>query len=52
MMARNDGVGQIVEASATGFAQIALTLRLGLIMTLFANLRVLTRWTTDAGWPA
>jgi len=52
LMARQDGVGHIVDASATGLAPIALPRRLGLIMTLFGQLRGLTRGTTDAGWPA
>jgi len=52
MMARNDRVGHIVDASTTGCAQRALTRGRGLIMTWFGHLSGLTRGTTDAGWPA
>jgi hypothetical protein len=52
MMTGKDGVSQVVEASATGLAQIALTLRLGVVAALVRDLRTLTRWTMDAVRPA
>ena len=39
MMTGKDRVSQIVEVSATGLAQVALTLGLGVVATLFGDLR-------------
>jgi hypothetical protein len=52
MMTSQDGVGSIVEVPVTGLAQVALTLRLRVITTVFGDLRAVTSWTMDAGWPA
>jgi hypothetical protein len=42
MMSRKDRVGQIVETAATGLTQVALALRLGVITTLFSDLRAVS----------
>jgi len=52
MMTSKDRVGSIVEVAATGLAQVALTLGLGVVTTLFGDLRAVTGWTTDTVWPA
>jgi hypothetical protein len=52
MMTGKDGVGSLVEVAVTGRAQVALTLRLSVVTTLFDDLRAVTGWTTDAVWPA
>ena len=52
MMTSKDGVGSIVEVAVTGLAQLALTLRLSVVTTVFGDLRAVTSWTTDAVWPA
>jgi hypothetical protein len=45
MMASKDRVRQIVAASLTQLAQIALTLGLSVVSPLFGDLRALTAWT-------
>jgi hypothetical protein len=52
MMTSKNRVGSIVEGAATGLAQVALTLGLGVVTTWFGDLRAITGWTTDAVWPA
>jgi hypothetical protein len=52
MMTSKDRVGSIVEVAATGLAQVALTLRLGVVTTLFGDLGAVTGRTTDTVWPA
>jgi hypothetical protein len=52
MMTGKDGVSQVVEASATGLAQLTLTPRWGVAAALVRDLRTLTRWTMDAVRPA
>jgi hypothetical protein len=52
MMTGKDRVSSIVEVAVTGLAQVALTLGLGVITTLFGELRAVTGWTTNAVWPA
>jgi len=51
MMASKDRVRQIVEAAATGRAQVTLALRLGLVAPLFGHLSACTIRTTDTLWP-
>lgn len=51
-MTGNDGVRQVVDVSATGLAQITLTLGLGVVTAVLRDLRPRTRWTTDAVRPA
>jgi hypothetical protein len=52
MMTSKDRVGSIVEVAATRLAQVASTLGLGVVTTLFDELRAVTGWTTNAVWPA
>jgi hypothetical protein len=52
MMTGKDRVSQLVEASLTGLAQLALTLGRGLVAPLFRDLRAVARWTRDAVRPA
>ena len=52
MMTGKDGVGHIVEASCTGRAQRALTLGLGVIVTVCGHRRAVTTWTMHTVWPA
>jgi hypothetical protein len=51
MMPGKDGVSQIVEALATGLAQVSLTLGLSVVATVLGHFSGLTSWTTDAVWP-
>ena len=51
VMTSEDRVRQIVEASLTGLAQIALTLGLGIVVPLLDHLRTVTSWTKDTVWP-
>lgn len=50
-MASKDRVRQIVEASLTQLAQIALTLGLSVVSPLFDDLRAITAWTPHTVWP-
>jgi hypothetical protein len=52
VMPGKDGRGQIVEASATHLTQIALTVRLRVVATLFGDLWAVTGRTANAVWPA
>jgi hypothetical protein len=52
MLTGKAGVSQVVAVSATGLAQITLTLGLGVVTAVFRDLSTLTRWTTDAVRPA
>jgi hypothetical protein len=51
-MPGKDGLCQILEASATQLTQIALTVRLGVVATLFGYLRAVTGRTAKAVWLA
>ena len=52
MMARKNGVGQIIKACITVVARIALTCRFRVIKAALDDLGGLTRWTCNAVWPA
>jgi hypothetical protein len=52
MMASKDRVRQIIKASLTGLAQVALTLGLGVIAPLLGNIKTITMGTRDTVWPA
>src|SRR5215471_11064639 len=52
MMARKNGVGQIIEAGLAVVALIALTSRFRVIKAALHDLGGLTRWTRHAVWPA
>ena len=52
MMTGKDRVRQIVKASLTGLAQVALTLGLGVIASLLGNVKTITMGTRDTVWPA
>src|SRR5215471_5087900 len=52
MMARKNGVGQIIEAGLAIVALIALTCRFRVIKAALDDLGGLTRWTRNAVWPA
>src|SRR5262252_1408534 len=52
MMARKNGVGQIIEAGLAVVALIALTSRFRVIKAALDDLGGLTRWTRHAVWPA
>ena len=52
MMTGKDRVRHIVKASLAGLAQVALTLRLGVVAPLFSNLKTSTYCTIDTVWPA
>ncbi len=52
MMTGKDRVRQIVKASLAGLTQVALTLGLGVVASLFSHRKALTTWTTDTVWPA
>jgi hypothetical protein len=52
MMPGKERVRPIVKASRTGLAQVALTLGLGVVASLFSHRKALTTWTTDTVWPA
>src|SRR5262249_9982294 len=52
MMARKNGVGQIIEAGIAVVALIALTCRFRIIKAALDDLGGLTRWTCHAVWPA
>jgi hypothetical protein len=49
MMPSKHRVGYIVEVAATGLAQVALTLGLGVVTTVLGGLRAVT---TSTVWPA
>jgi hypothetical protein len=51
-MPGKDGLGQIVEASATHLTPIALTVRLRVVATLFGDLWAVTGRTANAVWSA
>jgi len=50
-MTSTNRVGSIVEVAATGLAQVALTLGLGVVTTVVGDRSASTGWTTDAVWP-
>ena len=52
MMPGKDRVRQIIKASLTGLAHVALTLGLRVVTPLLRQLTTLTPWTTDTVWPA
>ena len=52
MMTSKHRVGSIVDVAAPGLAQVALTLGLGVVPTLWGDLRAVTTCTTDTVWPA
>src|SRR5262249_402671 len=52
MMARKNGVGQIIKACIAVVALIALTGRFRVIKAALDDLGGLTRWTRHAVWPA
>src|SRR5262249_19881179 len=52
MMARKNGVGQIIKAGIAVVALIALTCRFRVINAALDDLGGLTRWTCNAVWPA
>jgi len=52
MMARKNGVGQIIKAFVAVVTLVALTCRFRIIKAALDDLCGLTRWTLDAVWPA
>src|SRR4030095_4735704 len=52
MMARKNGVGQIIKAGIAVVALIALACRFRVIEAALDDLGRLTRWTRHAVWPA
>jgi hypothetical protein len=52
MMARKNGVGQIIKAGIAVVALIALACRFRVIEAALDGLGGLTRWTRNAVWPA
>ena len=52
MMARENGVGQIIKAGIAVVALLALACRFRVIEAALDNLGSLTRWTRNAVWPA